>query len=252
MVKFFLLLLTISFSFFYPNLSEKKSSKKVHLRIMTYNIRNANGMDCITDYERIAAVIKSADPSIVAIQELDSFTQRNKAFALKEIADRTGYHYAFSAAISYAGGKYGIGILSKEKPLSVHNIPLPGREEKRTLQIAEFKNFTFFNAHFSLTEEDRIASVKIINAKVAKYKKPVFLAGDLNAAPSSVTIQTLKKNWSLLSGEAFTFPADHPDRCIDYIFSTPNNSLKITKKEVINDSIASDHRPVFIDVTFQK
>ena len=228
------------------------SIKPHELRIMTYNIRNANGMDRITDYNRIAEVIKSADPSIVAIQELDSFTQRNKAFALKEIADRTGYHYAFSAAISYAGGKYGIGILSKEKPLSVYNIPLPGREENRTLQIAEFKNFTFLNAHFSLTEEDRIASVKIINAELAKYKKPVFLAGDLNAVPSSTTIQTLKKNWSLLSGEAFTFPADHPDRCIDYIFSTPNNSLKITKKEVINDSIASDHRPVFIDVTYQK
>lgn len=252
MFKFFFLLLTISFSFFYPNLPEKKFSKKVHLRVMTYNIRNGNGMDRITDYNRIAEVIKSADPSIVAIQELDSFTQRNKAFALKEIADRTGYHYAFSAAISYAGGKYGIGILSKEKPLAVHNIPLPGTEEKRTLQISEFKNFTFFNTHFSLTEEDRIASVKIINAELTKYKKPVFLAGDLNAVPSSATIKMLKKDWTLLSGEAFTFPADHPDRCIDYIFSTADNALKIIKKEVINDSIASDHRPLFIDLTYQK
>ena len=219
---------------------------------MTYNIRNANGMDRITDYNRIAEVIKSADPSIVAIQELDSFTERNKVFALKEIADRTGYHYAFSAAISYAGGKYGIGILSKEKPLSVHNIPLPGTEEKRTLQISEFKNFTFFNTHLSLTEEDRIASVKIINAELTKYKKPVFLAGDLNAVPSSATIKMLKKDWTLLSGEAFTFPADDPDRCIDYIFSTPDNPLKIIRKEVINDSIASDHRPLFVDLKHQK
>ena len=247
-----LLFFSLSFFSFRKNLQNKDVAKSHDLRIMTYNIRNANGMDRITDYNRIAEVIESADPSIVAIQELDSFTERNKAFALKEIADRTGYHYAFSAAISYAGGKYGIGILSKEKPLSVHNIPLPGTEEKRTLQISEFKNFTFFNTHLSLTEEDRIASIKIINAELAKYKKPVFLAGDLNAVPSSATIKMLKKDWTLLSGEAFTFPADDPDRCIDYIFSTPDNPLKIIRKEVINDSIASDHRPLFIDLTYQK
>jgi endonuclease/exonuclease/phosphatase family metal-dependent hydrolase len=251
MTKFFLLLFTISFSLFYSNISEKKSLKKVHLRIMTYNIRNANGMDRITNYARIADVIKSSNPSIVAVQELDSFTKRNNTFALKEIAERAGYHYAFSAAISYDGGKYGVGILSKEKPLSVRNIPLPGREEQRTLQIAEFKNFILFNVHLSLTEEDRIASVKIINDQLVKYKKPVFLAGDLNAIPSSATIQTLKKDWILLSGEAFTFPADHPNRCIDYIFSTPDYSYKIISKEVIKDSIASDHRPLFIDLQFQ-
>jgi endonuclease/exonuclease/phosphatase family metal-dependent hydrolase len=214
---------------------------------MSYNIRNANGMDRKTDYNRIASVILSKKPDVVALQELDSFTNRNQAFALKEIGERSGYFYAFSSAISFDGGKYGVGILSKVKPINIYKISLPGREEKRVLQIAEFKTFVIFNVHLSLVEEDRIASIKIINDEAAKIKKPVFLLGDLNATPESAAIKNLKNNWQLLSGEDFTFPADKPDRCIDYIFSN-SSKIKVKNKEVVPDSISSDHRPILVDL----
>ena len=47
------------------------------LRLMTYNVRNANGMDGICNYQRVANVINNARPDIVAIQELDSMTARS-------------------------------------------------------------------------------------------------------------------------------------------------------------------------------
>lgn len=37
------------------------------LRPMTYNVRNANGMDGICNYQRVANVINNARPDIVAI-----------------------------------------------------------------------------------------------------------------------------------------------------------------------------------------
>ena len=49
------------------------------LRLMTYNVRNANGMDGICNYQRVANVINNARPDIVAIQELDSMTARSMA-----------------------------------------------------------------------------------------------------------------------------------------------------------------------------
>jgi endonuclease/exonuclease/phosphatase family metal-dependent hydrolase len=47
------------------------------LRILTYNVRNAKGMDNTINYDRVAAVIKEAHPDVVALQELDSATQRS-------------------------------------------------------------------------------------------------------------------------------------------------------------------------------
>lgn len=128
------------------------------LRLMTYNVRNANGMDGICNYQRVANVINNARPDIVAIQELDSMTARsNRTDVLKELAERTQLHPCFAPAIDYDGGKYGIGILSKETPLRVQTFALPGREEARTLLVAEFPEYVFACTHLSLTEEDEVS-----------------------------------------------------------------------------------------------
>ena len=47
------------------------------LRLMTYNIKNANGMDDICSFQRVANVINNASPYVVAIQEVDSMTRRS-------------------------------------------------------------------------------------------------------------------------------------------------------------------------------
>ncbi|NCI47186.1 endonuclease/exonuclease/phosphatase family protein [Sediminibacterium soli] len=215
-------------------------------KLLSYNIRNAKGMDNTTDYDRIAAAIQKQQPDIVALQELDSVTQRSNGMdVLKLIAKKTGMYYHFSASIDYNGGKYGVGLLSKEKPIQVTRIPLPGKEERRSLLMAEFKDFVVFNTHLSLTPADQLSSVQIINEQVSAYHKPVYLAGDLNALPESAPITELKKKWELLSGTAFTFPAGVPNRCIDYIFGY-GNTRKTARAEVPDEPLASDHRPVLV------
>ena len=47
------------------------------LKLMTYNIKNANGMDDVCNFQRIANVINNASPDVVAIQEVDSMTKRS-------------------------------------------------------------------------------------------------------------------------------------------------------------------------------
>ena len=81
------------------------------LRLMTYNIKNANGMDDVCDFQRIADVINHIHPEVVALQELDSMTHRSgQKYVLGEIAGRTQMHAYFAPAIDYDGGKYGIGL----------------------------------------------------------------------------------------------------------------------------------------------
>lgn len=223
------------------------------LRILTYNVRNGKGMDGKTDYDRVAEVIGVINPDVVALQELDSVTTRsNGVDVLKLLAEKCGLKYIYGASIPYRGGKYGIGILSKETPLSTSFFCLPGREEKRGLLMAEFKNYIFLCTHFSLTEVDRVASVQLINQKVKELRKRVFLAGDLNAAPKSETIKSLSEHWINLSGKQPTFPSSTPTTCIDYIWGIKcgDSTYNIIKQEVTPEKLASDHRPVFVDVSF--
>lgn len=226
------------------------------LRIMTYNIRNAKGMDLKTDYGRVAAVMTGLLPDVIAVQELDSATRRsNYADILAELALHTGMHSLYGKAIDYDGGGYGVGILSKEKPLSHKNIALPGREETRTILIAEFDEFVFACTHWSLTEEDRILSVAMVNELAKQYGKPFFMAGDFNMVPESIEYRLLSENWEVLNNlNAHTFPSDNPKSCIDYIFiySNLDASVNLLQSSVLNEPVASDHRPVFADVELQR
>lgn len=221
-------------------------------RVMSYNVRNARGMDNITNYQRIADIIESVSPDVLAIQEIDSVTRRSNGIdVLGKLSNLTGMHAVYGAAISFQGGKYGVGILSKRSPLSSRNIPLPGKEEQRTLLIAEFEDHIIFATHLSLTKEDRKSSIEIINQQAKAYGKPVFLIGDLNAEPDSEEIKLLSAGWKILNNvEDMTFPSVNPDRVIDYImgYTATGSIYPVYHAKVLDDSIASDHRPLFIDI----
>ncbi|MDR0394034.1 MAG: endonuclease/exonuclease/phosphatase family protein, partial [Tannerella sp.] len=131
------------------------------IRMMSYNVRNCMGMDDVTDYQRVADVVNRVLPDVVALQELDSATRRSGGvYILKELAERTLMHYTYAPAIDFQGGKYGVGILSREKPVGFRQIPLPG-DEKRTLLIAEFDRYFFCCTHLALEQENRERSVSL-------------------------------------------------------------------------------------------
>ena len=48
-----------------------------YLKLMSYNVRNAKGMDGIRNIQRVANVIIIEAPDVVAVQELDSMTTRS-------------------------------------------------------------------------------------------------------------------------------------------------------------------------------
>ena len=223
-------------------------SAQEFVRFMSYNVRSAKGMDNVRDCGRVARVILEQQPDVVAVQELDSMTTRSgNKYILGEISQYTGMHPEYFPAIEFDGGKYGIGILSKEKPLSVQGYPLPGREEKRALLVAEFQDYMFACTHLSLTEEDRLESLGIIGKIAAASRKPFYLAGDLNDVPGSKFLNALQENFRILNDvKAQTFPAPLPDRTLDYIavWKPTAPKLDVVEKLVIDEPVASDHRPV--------
>ena len=244
MKKIFLLIFVILFIF--PVQAQHT------LRLMTYNIKNANGMDDICNFQRVANVINNASPDVVAIQEVDSMTRRSgQKYVLGEIAERTQMYACFAPAIEFEGGKYGIGLLTKQVPLRLQTIPLPGREEARTLILAEFEDYIYCCTHLSLTEEDRMKSLEIVKSFTASYKKPLFLAGDMNAEPESDFIKELQKDFEILSNpKQSTYPAPDPKETIDYITALKSNAngFALISSQVLDEPMASDHRPILVEL----
>ena len=85
----------------------------MRLRFASYNILHGKCAD--KDMSGIAKNITENEIDIVGIQEIDRGTLRSEGRdVLKALSEATGYkHYIFFKTISFDGGDYGIGVLSR-------------------------------------------------------------------------------------------------------------------------------------------
>lgn len=230
--------------------------KHVHTRLATYNVCNCTGLDRVHSCERIASIISNLNIEAIALQELDSMTMRYPGEdILSQLADLTGMHPTYGASIDFRGGKYGIGILTKEKPLSWKRIPLPCRSEPRSLLIVELEDYYFCSTHLSLHAADRLSSAEIINSELGSLNKPVIIAGDFNATPDEESMVRLSNKFHFANTPTmFTYPADEPNIEIDYIGISYNHTSDITELEsyVVDAAVESDHRPLVSELKFKK
>lgn len=234
--------------------NEDGSKKNVDLRIMCYNTHNCIGMDKEFSVERIANVIKAGNVEAVALQELDSVSKRIPMDVLTELAKLTGMHATYCPSIDFQGGKYGIGMLTKEKPISYRRVSLPCRSEPRSLQIVEMEDYYYCNTHLSLHNEDRITSANIIVNELSKLDKPVVIAGDFNAYRSEEPMKILAAHFDILKKTSMlvnTIPADKPQSEIDFICLYTDKGAKAQVKEhiVVDAPVESDHLPIIADFT---
>ena len=226
--------------------SKNQPEQSFQLQVMSYNVRHCAGMDLVVNYDRTAAVIIQQQPDVVALQELDSMTGRSgQCYQLGELASRTSYYPTFGSAIDYDEGKYGVGILSRERPLNSKCIPLPG-EEPRVLLVTEMKDYVLACTHLDLEEEARLASVPLIVEEAQRWQKPFILTGDWNDTLSSALLQELTKHFTILSDNTPSYPADEPKESIDYVASFKTHSIESLESIVINEPEASDHRPLLV------
>ena len=203
----------------------------------------------------MARVKNDAAPDAVALQELDSMTTRYpEQDVLRNLAERTGMYPVYAASIDYRGGKYGIGMLTREKPLSFRRVALPCRSEPRSLLIVELPDYYYCSTHLSLNAEDRVSDAKIILDEFAKLDKPAFLAGDFNAESDEEAMRALREGFEVFEkrGGNLTFPANDPDIEIDYIcrYKRARSAGEVVDHRVIEAVVESDHRPIVADVRY--
>ncbi len=249
MNRIFLLILLLDLFFL--------SSQAQTIRVLTYNTHHCEDMNGKLNIEHIASVIKKANPDIVALQELDSMTNRtHKVDQLKALAEATHMNYFFSKSMDYDGGGYGVGILTKFPIVNafITRLPNVSDREPRTagtveLQLGKKKRFLFTSVHLDYVKDstERIAQASKLKEVFSSKELPSIIAGDFNAPPTETTIKDIMYsvyNDSDPTGNTLSHPSDEPKRKIDYILISKNHSWKKKHYEVIADKIGSDHRPV--------
>ncbi len=227
------------------------------LRVLIYNVRHGAGMDHKLDLERTAAVIAAQQADIVLLQEIDSSTVRTGGvYQAARLARLSGMPYhAFGPFMDYDGGAYGMAALSAWPILSVSNHRLPSGSEPRTALAIRVKpgdqmpEMVFAGIHFYQTEEQRLAQAQRLVDVFAEETAPVFLAGDFNSKPDDPVMRLMDSHWTrpLKPVDARrTFPADTPRVEIDYFLYRPREQFTVIEHRVIDEPIASDHRPVLL------
>lgn len=235
------------------------------LTLVSYNVRVFINNPAFPNgnYQQVANILKSLKPDVVCLQELDSVTTRtNKVYQLDYLSGLNGWNYRYTRSISYKGGSYGLGITSSDNIIYSSSHKLTSGKEQRVFLIAEFPKYVMVSAHLDLDTNISQIQAQEITAKVRELyrnsSKPVFIAGDFNVLPNSATMQEFHKNWIQLSSNGYTFPANAPEKCIDYILMLNSgkeceiiDSRVITNSIYGNMSVESDHLPIMVKLVIK-
>ena len=103
------------------------------LKVLTYNIHRAIGVDRRFRPKRIVEIIAHHDADLVLLQEVDEGAPRSRELDLaRELGRESGYpHVAAGYNVSLRKGRYGNALLSRW-PLTIHrNIDLTIGDRKR-------------------------------------------------------------------------------------------------------------------------
>lgn len=234
----------------YPS-AEVKNGKTV-LRVMTYNIKNA---DLGTKIPKVASDIQSENPDIVCVQEVDCGVRRSgRKEILKTLAEELQMEYAFFPAIRLQGGTYGIGILSRFPLENTLRTPLSVRKNDEGRVLASVtvtvngKMLTVLNTHLSFENAQmRQAQFGDLQSVFAKTT-PVILCGDFNtesfsefARIKATAVNTAETPYKTFIGGAVGFVS------IDNIFVS--DDIALISQQICNTSV-SDHRPLLAEIEF--
>lgn len=237
-------------------------------RILTYNVHRCLGTDGQLSTGRIADVIATYEPDVVALQELDVGRVRTGGVdQAHAIAQALGMHVHFHASMRVLEEQYGNAILTHRPSKLIKAEALPGLAGKPRLEprgaLWASVNFggadvQIINTHLGLSRHERLAQV---NALLGPHwlrhhacREPAILLGDFNAMPRSRAYQRLTAH--LLDAQALarlprpkaTFPSRLPMLRIDHVFVS--RGIAVQRVEAVRTPlarIASDHLPLLVE-----
>ena len=248
------------------------AGSEIPLRVMTYNIRSGNG-----NLAGTADAIRASAPDLVALQEVDVHWAERSNFVDQAtvLGEQLRMQVRFARIYQFAGTsptdpprEFGVALLSKFPILAWSNhiiarlstqetnpvpAPLPGFLEAR-IDVGGTP-VRVFNTHLDYRSDPRVRQQQVAEmlAYIGDASIPTLLFGDLNAPPDAPEIQPLLERlhdaWPASAGAGLTDPADEPRKRIDYVLVSKHFRVRSAAVPV---TVASDHRPVVVDLTLNR
>lgn len=243
------------------------------LRILTYNIHRAIGLDRRFKPERIETIIHDHDPDIVLLQEVDEGVPRSRELAMaREIAGHLEYpYYAMGHNVSLRKGYYGNATLSRYPIIRERNIDLTIDNKKRrgcqhtSIRVenkaGQTQQLEVFNLHLGLSalERQKQSSILMRSTEFTSLDPHTacIVGGDFNDWLSRlralfVEAMGLHCATSKDTGKGYrtmkTYPSFSPRGGLDKIYYRGQlklESINLCRHQLAK--VASDHLPVIAD-----
>jgi endonuclease/exonuclease/phosphatase family metal-dependent hydrolase len=192
---------------------------------MTYNIHAAKGVDGQCDLPRIADVIRSYNPDLVALQEVDVGRSRSGSIDQgHELGAMLGMTAVFAPTLERDGGHYGIATLTRLPMTETRCLTLPLSKHRKsqprcalvTRHTWDGGDLELINTHLSVLFRERPGQVAAIAAEMAG--EALVIAGDFNCTPWSPAYKILSRGLKSATRFARTWPSPAPIVPIDHIF----------------------------------
>ncbi|RLJ60102.1 endonuclease/exonuclease/phosphatase family metal-dependent hydrolase [Litoreibacter meonggei] len=229
-----------------------RSKSVVALRVASYNIRKARGLDQRRDPMRVLNVINGLEADVVALQEADlRLGARPAAIARDMIARETDFEVAPVARNDVALGWHGNAVLVR-KGMSVGNVAhldLPGLEPRGAVRLTVGGPFEvdLIAAHLGLIRRHRVQQFESILRQV-EHDRPTVLIGDFNEWSTRRGMEPLAGRFEVhIPGQSF-----HARRQIASLDRIAlSKGLELRHAGVEEGPLArraSDHLPIWGDI----
>jgi endonuclease/exonuclease/phosphatase family metal-dependent hydrolase len=241
------------------------------LRVLTYNIHRAIGVDRRFRPERIVEILHHHDADVVLLQEVDEGAPRSRELDLaKELAEASGYpHFAVGHNVSLKKGRYGNATLSRFPILRERNIDLSIAEswirrgcQHTSIELAAGRPpLEVFNVHLGLSAREREKQVALLTRSIefsgVVDGTGVLVGGDFNdwrsllwpVFTNGLGFQSATDSRTGRRRAMATYPSFSPQGALDRIYYRgPLRLAGIHRCRLQVARVASDHLPVMAEL----
>lgn len=245
----------------------------MNLRVMSYNIHRAIGVDRRFRPERIVEIVAHHDPDIALLQEVDDGAPRSRELDLaRALADSLGYpHFAVGHNVDLRKGRWGNATLSRHPIVSERNIDLSVSPRKRRgCQHTSIRlecspgppvELEVFNLHLGLSAQERAWQVGLLVRSeefcAGDQSHPFLVGGDFNdwrslLVPTFTEILGFTCCTQRAGGSTsgiLSFPAFSPSGALDRVYCRgPIRCVGGRACRLRLSRVASDHLPIIVDL----
>ena len=217
------------------------------LRVATWNVHGAVGLDRRCDAERIARAVGELDADVIALQEVWLPRGRTADFCAL-LADASGLHCTFAPTFEKRGQPFGNALLRRAPAVrdEVVDLAVDRREPRNAIDATLDMGGVHLRVvatHLGLAATERHVQAGWLAQRIRADGTPCIVLGDLNEWRA---VGALAPLLDVVVGRApATFPSAFPLASLDRILAQP---ASVVRERHVPASplarIASDHRPL--------